>query len=282
MPLQDILLHIDSYPEPTPPEAIDQAVAFCKSIGGKLSGLAVRIDIRVPQNWLAEALVGISKLAEAEEARSLDACRASLAIFEQKARAAGILGQVLVGKADLHLAGPHVAQQARTRDFCLVALMDRLDDQRTVAEDVIFESGRPALVFRPGTADLPVGGPKVVAVAWDGSRCAARAVADAMPILAKAQEVHVFTAVHEKPVAISGLAKDLLRHLKIYDIDASAQEIDARHKRIGSVLDACLESSGADLLVMGAYGHSKVREFILGGATEHVLNTLKVPVFLSH
>jgi nucleotide-binding universal stress UspA family protein len=282
MPLQDILLHIDSYPEPTPPEAIDQAIAFCKSIDSKLSGLAVQIDIRVPNNWLAEALVGISKLAEAEEARSRSACQVSLAIFEQKAKAAGVLGQTLIGKAELRLAGPYVARRARTRDLCLVAIVDRPDDQRTVAEDVIFESGRPALVFRPGAADLPVGGPKVVAIAWDGSRCAARAVADALPILAKAREVRVFTAVHEKPAAVSGLGAELLRHLRTCGIEASAQEVDARHKPIGAVLDTYLESSGADLLVMGAYGHSKMREFILGGATEHMLNHLRVPVFLSH
>ncbi|MDP3739255.1 MAG: universal stress protein [Hyphomonadaceae bacterium] len=278
----DILLHLDSYPEPTSMEAIDQAVAFGASLDGVLTALAVHIDIRVPRNKVAEYLVGLSRLADEEEGKSLRSCQQLLAHFVTRAKEAGMPVDTLLERANLYLVGEHVAQRARTRDLCIVPVIDRLDGQRSVAEAVIFDSGRPAIVFSPGVADLPKTGLNTVVLAWDGSRCAARAMADAMPVLTKARKVVVFTAVNEKPTAVSGLGEEAVRYLKRHGVAAVAEQRDAERQPIGEVLDRIVVDVGAGMLVMGAYGRSKLREFILGGATEHVLSSPKVPLLLSH
>lgn len=123
-------------------------------------------------------------------------------------------------------------------------------------------------------------GPAVVA--WDGGRCAARALADALPILARAETVRVLAVINEKPAAVAGLAAEAARHLQAHGIDAAIDEVDGRDAPIGESLDAYLAKAACDLLVMGAYGRSRAREFILGGATQHMLRDPKVPLFLAH
>ena len=282
MAMRDVLLQIDSYPEATSDEAIDQAAKFIAAIGGVLSGLAMEVRIRAPSNPLADYLIGLSQMAEEEQDRSHSACKTALAVFSRKAEAAGVLGQAIHGRADLYLIGDYVAERARTRDLCLVPIADNLDGQRSVAEAVVFGSGRPAVLFRPGVANLPSGGLGAVVVAWDGSRTAARAMNDALPLLLKAREVRILTVVGEKPEVHAGLGEDAARHLKTHGVEAIVDEVDLDGRRIGEVLEDYAEKCGCDLLVMGAYGRSRVREFILGGATEHVLRHLNTAVLLSH
>lgn len=282
MPLYDILIQLDSYPEPTPPGAVEQAVRFTAGVGGVLSALAVEIDIRVRTNPIAEHLISLSRLAKDEEQKSRAACAALLEAFSAQAREAGVLGQALHGRADLYGVGDYVAEQARTRDLCLVPVLGRADGQRDVAEAVVFGSGRPVLLFRPATAALPDGPPGVVVLAWDGSRTAARALADALPVLQKAREVRVLTVVNEKPDAGPGLGAEVVRHLAAHRVHAVADEIDGAGRAVGQVIDDYAAACAADLLVMGAYGRSRAREFILGGATEHMLRGSIAPLLLSH
>lgn len=282
MPIRDVLLQIDSYPEATSADGIEQAARFTAAIGGVLSALAVEVDIRAPSSRIADYLVGLRELAAEEERKSRDACHSRLEIFRVKAEAAGVLGEALHGRSDLYCVGEYVAKRARTRDLCIVPVADRLDGQRFIAEEVIFSSGRPVLLFRPGQADLLSGGLSTVVLAWDGSRSAAHAMAEAIPVMLKAREVRVLTVINEKPDARRGLGDDAVRHLKLHGVNAVAEEVDASGRRIGGVLEDYVAKCGSDLLVMGAYGRSRVREFILGGATEHMLHDPKVPLFLSH
>ena len=95
-------------------------------------------------------------------------------------------------------------------------------------------------------------------------------------------EVRVLTVVNDKPDARSGVGVDVVRHLKAHGVNAMADEVEADNRRIGRVLEEYAADCRSDLLVMGAYGRSRVREFILGGATEHMLRDPKVPLFLAH
>lgn len=282
MALDDILLHLDSYPEATPKAAIERAVRLAAKVGGKLTALAVQVDIPLHSNRIADYLIQLSSLAQAEEARSLQACRSAAEDFGAAAKAAGVFGGALIEKANLYDVGAHVATRARTRDFCIVPMVGRTDGQEEVAHSVIFGSGRPALIFRPDTSDVPNADLGVVVLAWDGSRSAARAMADALPILQKARQVRVLTVVNEKPTAVANLAAEAARHLKTHGVDAVVDEIDAAGEPIGVALDSYLRQRSAELLVMGAFGHSRLREFVLGGATAHVLHDPLVPVFLAH
>lgn len=282
MPLKDILLHIDSFPEATPDAAIDEAVGFAAAVGGTLSALAGQVTIPLRSNLVADYLIHMSDLVHEQEAASAAACQASLKYFQAKAEAAGVLGQTVLQKADLYLSSDRVALQARTRDLCIVPLAGPFDGQMEVVEAVLFDSGRPVLVYRAGEASLPQTALGTVVLAWDGSRSAARALADALPILSQAARVRILTVLNEKPQAVAGLGGDVLRHLEAHGVAAWIDEVEAAGRPIGEVLDDYLEQHKADLLVMGGYGHSRLREVILGGATEHVLNHPKTPVFLSH
>jgi len=282
LPTKDILLHIDSYPEATSPEAIDQAVRFAAAAGAALTALAVQVELRAPSNYLATGLINLSGLCSELEARSLAACREAIRIVDEKLATYKVSGGSLLTKADLYSVGEHVALHARTRDLCLVPMKDRLDDQRSVAEAVVFSSGRPVLLYQPGVADLLSGGLSTVVIAWDGSRTAARALADALPLLSKARQVRVLTVTNEKAEARSGLGEEVVRHLKIHGVDAVADDVDAAGRKVGQVFSDYVVTHRSDLLVMGAYGRSRMREFILGGATEYMLQDPKVPLFLSH
>lgn len=226
---------------------------FTAAVGGVLSALAVEVDIQAPKNRLADYLIGLSQLAVegAEES------------------------PVLRGDT-------RVAERSRTRDLCIVPVVDPSDGQRSVIEAVVFGSGRPVLTFRPGVADLPTGGLGTIVLAWDGARTAARAMADALPVMQTAREVRVLTVTNEKPSAHAGLGKDVVRHLAAHGVNAVVEEVDAGGRRIGMVLEEYLSMHRPDLFVMGAYGRSRAREFILGGATEHMLLDPKAPLLLSH
>lgn len=280
--MKDLLLHLESYPEPTPQNAIDQAIGFVSLFDGRLSALAVQVLIRPPANPLANALIGLAAMAAEEQAKSARACAETNAYFEGQARAHNIFESAIVTQAETPLVGDRVAAYAKTRDACLVPVANDPDGQRGVAETVIFESGRPAILFRPGAADLPQGGLGTVVLAWDNSRTAARAMADALPLLRRATKVRVLTIINEKATATAGIGRDALRHLKLHGVNAEIDEVDGGGRSIGATLDAYLDRAVCDLLVMGAYGKSRVREFILGGATAHALARTRVPLFLVH
>jgi len=282
MPLQDILLQVDSYPDPTPSSAIDEAVRFAAAVGGKLSLLAVQVDIPLRSNALADRLVGLSALEQEREAKSHAACRASLDHFTASGAAAGVLADGRIEVANLYDAPDLVARRARTRDLCIVPLANRYDGQTEVAQAAIFGSGRPVLCFRAGQPILRGDRRPDVMIAWDGSRRAARAMADALPILLQAASVRVVTFVDEKPAATLGLGAEAVRHLAAHGIAATHEDVAAAHEPIGETLDGYLRDRPADLLVMGAYGHPRWREFILGGATEHVLRAPPTALLLSH
>ena len=280
--MKDILLHLDCYPEPTPKVAIDQAVGFVSLFDGRLSSLAVQVMIRPPNNPLANALIGLAAMAAEEQAKSARACAETTAYFERQAKARNIFESAVVVRAELPLVGDCVAAHAKTRDVCIVPVTNNPDAQRGVAETVIFESGRPAILFQPGSADLPQSGIGAAVLAWDNSRTAARAMADALPLLRRAAKVRVLTIINEKATARPGIGRDAVRHLKLHGVNAEIDEFDSGGRLIGVALDAYLGKAACDLLVMGAYGKSRVREFILGGATAHVLAQMKVPLFLVH
>src|SRR5262249_36596597 len=121
-----------------------------------------------------------------------------------------------------------------------------------------------------------------VIVAWDFSRPAARAVADAMPILEKAKRVCVLTVMKEKAIDTRRSGVELTKYLARHGVDVVLDEVDAKGPSIGDVFEAHLTYRNGNLLVMGAYGHSRIREFILGGATKRMLRRPLVPIFLSH
>jgi nucleotide-binding universal stress UspA family protein len=121
-----------------------------------------------------------------------------------------------------------------------------------------------------------------VVVAWDFSRSAARAVADAIPLLEKARIVRIVTVTNEKVIDTRHSSEELAKNLSRHGIDVIVDRVDAAGRPIGESLMREIASHKADLLVMGAYGHSRFREFILGGATQSMLSKPPLPILFSH
>lgn len=279
---RDILLHIDSYPKPTPNSAIEEAIAVAAQFGGKVTGLSVEVVIPIRSNRLADYLIGLSAIADAEEARSRSASQEGLKHFIATAKAADVFEATISARVNHFDVSEHVARMARTRDLCILPLVGGYDGQLEVAQNVVFSSGRPVLIFRAGQIGGLASGPDLVVVAWDGSRNAARALADALPILVRAKQVRILSVMNDKPDVLVQQGADAKRHLKMFGVSADLDEIDAEGRAIGAVLDRYVRQHEPDLLVMGAYGHSRAREFLLGGATEHTLSDPACPVLLSH
>ncbi len=278
----DLLLHIDTYPTPTTPAAIDEAVAIAAALGGKLTGLVVEVEIPVRSNRLADYLIGLSAMAESEESRSRKACREGLDHFIKTAAEAGVFQATLSKKANHYDVPDKVAALARTYDLSILPMVGGFDGQMEVADSVLFNSGRPVLVYHVGQARGLAHGPDLVVVAWDGSRSAARAMADALPILVRAKQVRILTVLNEKPHMAPNLGEGARRHLQMHGVSAVVDEVDAAGDKIGVVLERYIKTHKPDLLVMGGYGHSRAREFLLGGATEQALRAPPCPVLLSH
>jgi nucleotide-binding universal stress UspA family protein len=121
-----------------------------------------------------------------------------------------------------------------------------------------------------------------IAIAWDGSRVAARALGDALPLLGVGGRVSVLTVQDDKPLSGSDLAGALASSLEQRGFSATPVPISLGERAIAEALQDTSLSKGAQVLAMGGFGHSRVRDFILGGATRGVLTQLRMPILLAH
>jgi nucleotide-binding universal stress UspA family protein len=278
---RDILLHLQTYPDPTPLVAVDQATALCAHLGAAALATAFRVEFPLSTNPLADTLLRIGELAKAEERRSADAAAALLARFETAARAAGLTPSTATIGAESYEIPDKLAALARTRDLCVIPYGATGAAHRIAAEAAIFGSGRPVLILPPRPAGFD-GRVQTVLIAWDGGRAAARAVADALPILKIAATVRVLTVLNEKASVQGGSGAALVRHLAMHGVEAVAEEAAVKPLNATELIARRAESAKADLLVMGAFGRSGIREFILGGVTDDFLDNPPLPVLLSH
>jgi nucleotide-binding universal stress UspA family protein len=174
-----------------------------------------------------------------------------------------------------------VMELARLYDCSILPASEEINGlQVPLIEEVLFGSGRP-LILVPGeqSSHESLG---VIVIAWDGSRPATRAVHDAIPLLRQASSVEVVSITEEKPLDKLPSGHDLVRHLKAHEIAARYEEV---RFDVGSIGDQIMQEArrlSAGLLVMGAYGHSRIRQIVFGGATRTVLKSPALPVFLSY
>ena len=173
-----------------------------------------------------------------------------------------------------------VTEYARLQDLTMIPIDTAEKFQPYIAETVIFGSGRPVLIFPASQANKAR--IEAVGIAWDFSRPAARAVADALPLLKRAKKVVIVTITQEKPIETRHSGLELVKHLASHGIEATVEEVPAGGKPIGEALEAFALARQLDLLVMGAYGHSRIRDFLLGGATKSIVASPPIPVLLSH
>ena len=282
MAIRDILLALSSYPDRTPDSAVTAGVAIAAALDARISAIACEARVKLPSSLLGNALIDLSALAAAEARKSAANVTELLALVQAEAKKLGVNADIVSEKCFTLDIPETLAEYARFRDLTIVPVPHGDDVDQWYAETVIFESGRPALILphewkrrEPFQLDTAV-------VAWDFSKTAARAVADAIPVLQKTRLVHVVTVTNEKEIDTQRSAAELARHLAHHRIEVNVDTTDAAGRDIGSVLKSYSATRDADLLVMGAYGHSRLREFVLGGATRSMLSQPTLPVLMSH
>ena len=147
-------------------------------------------------------------------------------------------------------------------------------------ETALFGSGRPVLVV----PYIQKAGMKLnrTLICWDGSRTAARAIGDAMPFLVRTKSIDVLSVMKTETARDELPGADIAHHLARHNLKVDFKRIVANDQDIGNTILSAATDLGSDMIVMGGYGHSRLREFVLGGATRAVLNAMTVPVLMSH
>ncbi|RVP99620.1 universal stress protein [Sinorhizobium meliloti] len=271
-------LPLATYPEAIADEAIRAAAAFAGPLGCALSATTFEVDLPRTTSVLGDLLIDIPGLVQANEERSRAECH----------RLQGLIGGVAASHLDVQCTARKVAwglelddaaAEARYFDLALLPWSGETTAAQDMAQVVVFGSGRPAILVPPTARPAPL---EHIVIAWDGSRVAARALGDALPFLAEGGLISVLTVRDEKPLSGSDLAGALASSLLKRGFNAKPLETTLGKRTIAEALQDTAQSNGAQLLAMGGFGHSRVRDFVLGGATKGILTQLRLPILLSH
>ncbi len=282
MLFKDVLIALTTYPQPTPLSAVDDAVDLAAALGAKLSAIACEVKINVPGSLLGRRLLNVPAMIAGEAKKSATNAQQLLAAFQAAAEKSGVFQERILEHCPTSGVPEVLIEYSRLRDLTIVPVPEGDYLDQWYAESVIFGSGRPTVILPHGRKRTGSFALDTVIVAWDFSRPATRAMADAMPILEKAKRVCVLTVTKEKAIDTRRSGAELAKHLARHSVDVVLDEVDAKGRGIGDVFEAHVTYRNADLLVMGAYGHSRFREFVLGGATKSMLSRPPVPILMSH
>ena len=279
MAYRDILVHLDGARACA--GRVEAAIGLAQRYEAHLTGVYPTAEPSLP-GYMAGAMP--IEVLQMQEKRVKDAANKGAAAFRQACERAGIKHEPrVVPCRDVEVADV-LALNMRYSDLAVLGQHDPedpLSPERGLMENVVLDSGRPAVMVPYIGAKPPFG--NRVMVAWNARREAARAVADAMPFLETASQVTVMVVnpqdgeVHgEEPGA------DIALHLARHGVKAEVHHSQVEDISIGDAILSRLADEGIDLLVMGAYGHARMREMVLGGVTRTILEHMTVPVFLSH
>ena len=171
---------------------------------------------------------------------------------------------------------------ARRFDLAIVGQTksDRNAIEAVIPESTLFVSGRPVIIV-PYIQKAPIKLDRIM-VCWDGSRSAARAIADAMPFLERAKNVEVVIVTNERGKRDEIEGADMGQHLARHGLKVEVTRITHGDLNVADALLSHSMDAGADFMVMGGYGHSRLREFVLGGVTRDILRTMTLPTLMSH
>lgn len=257
----------------------EYAVSVAEAFGAHLLGVAVSYEPVIPGTVMG----GIPpEVVEGQRAESNKKARAAIGRFEQAAKRAGISMETRILSASVSGAADQIGRIGRRFDLVVVGQPQRKNSvpDEVIDEGVLFESGRP-VIFVPF---IQKGGMKAdrIMVCWDGSRTATRAVADAMPFLKKARQIEIVIISDKPPKKDEMPGADLGQHLARHGLKVEVKRITSPDIGVPSTILSYAADSSADMIVMGGYGHSRLREFVLGGATRGLLESMTVPVLMSH
>jgi nucleotide-binding universal stress UspA family protein len=269
MPIKDVLLPLVGQSDDRAIAAIEKCVAVAGDLAARVEALAIEEDIAVrPQVKVLSArdhgLAG-EMMQTATDARGL------LRAFDDAAVRFGVRNVQELQRLPADDIAPALARRARLKDLSLVPVKTHSDQSESIIERLLFDSGRPILLCPQALApDLPVALDDIL-IAWDHSAPAATAIADALPLLQSAVSVKIITATDNASAEELQSGTALVEHLAEHGIKSSFETVKIGGSSVGKVFGAYVRSNRIDLLVMGAYRHSRLSETIWGGATKTVI-----------
>lgn len=278
MPTRVAYMPLSTYPESVADTAILAAAGFAAALGFELHVRAFSVAIPQMHSPLGGLLLDLPGLVRAAEEKSKTECQ----------RLKGLLEGPTELRASIHYSTRRVvlgaaldaaADEARYYDLSVLPWSGGTVLAQDMSEAVVFGSGRPAILVPPLAHPA---GLDHIAIAWDASRVAARALGDALSLLPEGGRVSVLTVQDEKPLSESDVAGPLSSSLERRGFKAKLCSISIGGTTIAEALQEAALAEGAQLLAMGGFGHSRMRDFVLGGATKGVLANLKLPTLLSH
>jgi len=277
MAIKNILVHIDHSTACN--HRVNAAIDLARRYNARLSAVFVVPDYFIPS--YVEAQISADVITQINDQEKERATEAMNRVKKQMQDAEiSVDTYIEVG----NLIGI-LSDYARYTDLLILG-QSQLDDPENVSESLadhlVLEGGVPCLVI-PYTGARPTLGKRIL-VAWNESRESARALKDALPMLAQADSVTILlikaTSHYEEHTATQ--KKVILSYLANHGIKAEVSTCIDNHLDAGDTMLAEAIDNDKDLIVMGAYGHSRLREIVLGGATRHLLKQMTVPIFISH
>jgi nucleotide-binding universal stress UspA family protein len=259
--------------------ATDFAVSVAATLDSHLTGIAFRYEPLVP---LTDRYGFPAEVMESQRVENDKAAKAAMAKFDEAARRAAISAESRMLDVPVASAPDVFAKVARRFDLAIMAQPEPETPalERLIVEAALFDSARPVLIVpyiqRSGlTLDR-------VMVGWDGSRSAARAVADAMPLLVRAKATEVVIVASEPAKSDEMPGADIAHHLARHGVKVEVDSIATVETDVTSTILSHAADMSTDFLVMGGYGHSRLREFVLGGVTRGILSSMTLPTLMSH
>jgi nucleotide-binding universal stress UspA family protein len=273
-----IHLTLSTHPSPISQSAIDYACRAALYFDAKLKVTSLRLYVRTPTHAIAGGmLAGMARDFERHAAAKLVELEEYL---RETATRIGVDVVIVPATEQWRSSPSDMTWRGRTSDLCILGLPQARGEGRLDVEDWIFDVGRPCLLYPDEIQNAFA--LESILISWDYSKYAARAVCDALPTLKTARNVRVLTVRGEKDIPIEDPKTPILELLAAHGVKAEFVEAELGAQSIGRVILEQAHNAHADLIVMGAYGHSRLKEFVLGGATKEILNGTRIPLFMSH
>jgi nucleotide-binding universal stress UspA family protein len=259
--------------------AADYAISVAKAFEAHLGAIAFVYEPVIP----GAVLGGVpTDLIEVQREENSKAANAAVARFAAATAGSGLSTESRVIDASIAGAADLFARAARRYDLAVVGQARPQEGaaQDLLIEGALFESGRPVIIV-PYIQKAPLKLDRVL-VCWDASKPATRAIADAIPFLQRATKIDIVVVSGEQGKAHELAGVRMAGHLARHGVTVEIKRIPAGGVEVQNAIQAHVVDTGADFMVMGGYGHSRLREFILGGVTRTILKSMTVPVLMSH
>ena len=261
----------------------DPAAQFAVSIAATFEAHIAAIAFAYDPVVMPTVMNGLSVAwVDTQRIENRAAAQEAVDRFEAAAKREGLSAEHRIIEASLGKAANLFGRITRRFDLAVVGQMD---PERTLPDDLLieaalFESGRPVVVV----PYIQKEGLKLdrVLVCWDGSRSAARAVADSLPFLKRGKLIEIVMVASGSGKVDELPGADLGEHLARHNLDVEVKRLVAADIDVSNVVLSYAADCAADFIVMGGYGHSRLREFVLGGATRGILESMTVPVLMAH